>query len=456
MTKNYNPSSYKDPSGRIFETSNNNYIFRELSPSGNKRYSEIENNNEFINLKKNGEIIYTERSNDFENQFVLLHKKLPFITYPYEWSFDQLKDAAIFHINLQKTLLKNNISFVDSSAYNIQFNLNKPVLIDVLSLKKYQENELWLGHNQFINEFYNPLIFTHYSNISFNNYYKGNLNGISRADVLSIINFKKYFNLSIVLNLIVPEVLERKKNQKKFLKNNNKQNFDKNSYFWLLNSQLKAIENLKINIKKSNWNDYEENRSYTEEELQVKRNFIKTSVIQYQPNLILDLGANKGEFSILALDNGAKGVIAAEKDPLCVNWIYNYAKKKDLNILPIVFDFKNPSSPSGWHEKEKDGFLSRSKFDYGLFLAIIHHACLAENIPLEYFLSWIFKLSKSGIIEFVDIEDPNSKKLLEYKGNIFPNYNKANFEQLLNKEAKVIKCSQINKTRWIYEYQIFK
>jgi len=149
VTKNYNPSSYKDPSGRIFETSNNNYIFRELSPSGNKRYSEIGNNNEFINLKKNGEIIYTERSNDFENQFVLLHKKLPFITYPYEWSFDQLKDAAIFHINLQKTLLKNNISFVDSSAYNIQFNLNKPVLIDVLSLKKYQENELWLVKKYF-------------------------------------------------------------------------------------------------------------------------------------------------------------------------------------------------------------------------------------------------------------------------------------------------------------------
>ena len=121
--------------------------------------------------------------------------------------------------------------------------------------------------------------------------------------------------------------------------------------------------------------------------------------------------------------------------------------------MPIVYDIMNPSSPSGWKEQEKLGFKKRTNFEFGLYLAIIHHICLGENVPLPEFIDWVLNISKNGIIEFVSIDDPNSKKLLYFKKNIFLNYNKDNFENLLKQKAKIIDYEKITNSRWIYAFE---
>ncbi|MHB8779714.1 MAG: SAM-dependent methyltransferase, partial [Anaerolineales bacterium] len=71
---------------------------------------------------------------------------VPFISYPYEWSFSQLKDAALATLSIQKRALKHGISLKDASAFNTQFVRGKPALIDTLSFEIYKEGQPWVAY----------------------------------------------------------------------------------------------------------------------------------------------------------------------------------------------------------------------------------------------------------------------------------------------------------------------
>ena len=55
-----------------------------------------------------------------EAVYVIEHPRIPFISYPYEWCFGMLRDAALLHLDLQLHLLDHDISLSDAGAYNIR------------------------------------------------------------------------------------------------------------------------------------------------------------------------------------------------------------------------------------------------------------------------------------------------------------------------------------------------
>ena len=120
-----------------FYKENNDY--REINKNGIKRFEFIKKDNLINDLIDNEYLVNTEVSEINENKIILKHEKLNFISYPYEWTFTQLKDAALFHLDLQIFLLNKNAKLIDASAYNIQFKNNKPIFIDILSIDKYSD-----------------------------------------------------------------------------------------------------------------------------------------------------------------------------------------------------------------------------------------------------------------------------------------------------------------------------
>jgi hypothetical protein len=76
---------------------------------------------------------------------------------PYEWSFSQLKHAALLTLAIQEQALQFNLSLKDSSAYNIQFVGVRPVLMDTLSFEPYVEGRPWVAYRQFCQHFLAPL-----------------------------------------------------------------------------------------------------------------------------------------------------------------------------------------------------------------------------------------------------------------------------------------------------------
>ncbi len=450
--------SFRDPAGQIYYE--NGRIFRRLTSLGVQRYLDLSDNDIISKSISKGFLINTyEIKNENEtnnNELILEHEKIPYISYPYEWSFSQLKDAAIFHLDFHLFLLENNATLIDSSAYNIQFIGTKLKFIDVLSIKKYSEGEHWAGHKQFCENFLNPLILKSKKGIKFNNWFKGNLEGIETGELNNLLTIFDKFSYNIFAHIHLLNKLEEKykaqKTLKPIVKNNKK--ISKKNLIAMLSQLRKFILGIQDHKSISTWDGYSLNNSYSIEEENNKKDCVAKFCRRNNFDLIADIGCNDGEYSILSLSNGCKKVIGFDFDINTINKAYENAKDKNLNFLPLYFDASNPSSNIGWYQKERKGFIERGNFNAIIALAFEHHLAIAKNVPLNDVINWLVSLAPTGLIEFVPKNDETIQKMLELKGDIFPDYNQENFEKYLLTNSKIISKTIVsNSKRTIYEYK---
>ncbi len=157
---NKEDSSFRDPSGFIFY--HNNEIYRQINRIFQEDYDLLNTSGLYERLTKKRKLV-SHQEVDFpisDNTLaykVIKPEKIKFISYPYEWSFSQLKDAALLTLNIQKEALLSEMALKDASAYNIQFQDGHPILIDTLSFTKYIEGDPWVAYKQFCQHFLSPL-----------------------------------------------------------------------------------------------------------------------------------------------------------------------------------------------------------------------------------------------------------------------------------------------------------
>jgi len=453
--------SFRDPAGTIFYI--NDRIFRKINKAGLDRINFLEKENIIEESIKRKYLIQTKILNDDEknklnlniSDVILEHIKIPYISYPYEWSFNQLKTAAIFHLDFNLFLLDLGATLIDASAFNIQYIGSKPIFIDTLSIEKYVDGEPWKGHKQFCENFLNPLILKSKKGIKFNNWFKGNLEGIQTDDLDKILSIFDKFSYNIFIHVYLLNKLDQKFASNKSLKPiNKKKNFPKKNLILILKQLKRFISKLEDHKSISTWDDYSKNNSYTELEENKKKQIVEEFIKKNNFNLIADLGCNDGEYSELSLKNGCKSVIGFDFDINTIDRAHKKAVIKNLNFLPLFFDASNPSGNIGWNEKERKSFKTRSKFDAILALAFEHHLAIAKNIPLNEVINWLVSLAPTGLIEFVPKNDLTIIKMLELKGDIFPNYTIENFENALSLKSKILSKSKVSDSgRIIYEYK---
>ena len=456
-----NPGSFRDPSGHVYKY--NNRIIRIVKNFGKKRYEFIKEKNLIEESIKNNFLINTkEIENEFKNLksddccYFLEHEKLDYISYPYEWGFYQLKDAALHHLNFQIFLLEKGAVLIDSSAFNIQFKGNKPVFIDVLSMDKYVEGEYWKGHSQFLQQFLNPLLLRSLKGISFNDWYKGNLDGIKTTELNDLLSLTDKMSFNIFFSVVLLSRFEKQNTNdpKKALKRfNKKKALSKTSYRGLLLQLRNWIKKLEPLQKKTEWGKYSVSNTYKKEQEVKKIKVIKDFSEKFKPNLMADIGCNDGLYSFESLKSGCKNIIGFDIDTNAIDRAYKKSLKLNLNFMPLYFNATNPSARLGWFEKERESFIDRINFDAVIALAFEHHLALANNVPLEEVIKWIMQIGKNGLIEYVEKTDETVIKMLSIKGDIFPDYNQKNFEKIIEMNGKIINKTNITKTRIIYEFE---
>ena len=452
--------SFRDPAGKIYYK--NNRVFRKLTALGVERFLGLKESGIISRSIKEGFLIETKEikneDHDKKNkeELILEHDKIPYISYPYEWSFSQLRDAAIFHLDFHLFLLENDATLIDASAYNIQFIGSKLKFIDVLSIQKYNEGEYWKGYKQFCENFLNPLILKSKKGIKFNNWFKGNIEGIDTNELNNLLSIFDKFSYNIFVHVHLLNKFEEKYTSKKTLKPiaKGKNKISKKNLIAMLSQLRKFISRLKDQKSVSTWDGYSTNNSYSSEDKNKKKDFVAKFCKENNFNLIADLGCNDGEYSTLCLKNGCKKVIGFDFDINAINKAYENSLNENLDFLPLYFDAANPSSNVGWHQNERKGFIERANFNAIIALAFEHHLAIGKNIPLNDVVKWLVSLAPVGLIEFVPKEDETIKKMLEFKGDIFPYYTEANFEKYLLKNSEIISKSIVsNSKRTIYEYK---
>ena len=196
----------------------------------------------------------------------------------------------------------------------------------------------------------------------------------------------------------------------------------------------------------SYWENYEMTSSYDQINLDIKSSIVKKFIKDNKINIIADLGCNTGHYSELCLNSGCQYVVGFDSDAASIEKSYVRSKNKKLNFLPLMLDATNPSVNLGWFEKERQGFLKRSKFDALLALAFEHHLIIGKNVPIESFIKWLTSISCKGLVEFIPKTDNMIKIMLNLKGDIFPDYNEDNFINIMKKYVKIIKIQEIGNT----------
>lgn len=455
--ENQNKSSFRDPFGTVFEIDGR--IFRGIkNPKVSLTYQFLESSfyrknagNKIVHTKviSIAEVVKAGISHDIANNFPLWleHQRIEFISYYYEWSFEFLRKAAIFYLDLYIEALSNNFQIKDSSAYNIQFIGSTPIFIDTLSFEQYVDGNNWIGYKQFCEQFLAPLALSSYQSLDFNSWVRGSPDGLSIVDISKLLPLKSFLSLTLIGNIHIQAMAMSKissTTSNKYLK---EKKIPKKNLIELLCSLKSFIKQLKAS-KESYWNNYAEKNSYSEEGTKDKEEIVRHFVTSFNLKTILDMGCNTGRFSEIALKAGANKSIGLDIDGGAINSASKRVLPTEKLFTPLFFDFTNPSPAMGWRLKERASLEHRlPEIDGIICLALIHHLVIGKNIPIEDFVAWITRLSPKGLIEFVPKEDRMVMGLLARREDVFPDYSEGYFLECMRRYVNIEQVISLNNSK---------
>jgi hypothetical protein len=432
MTKDIQSASFRDPSGFLFYQ--NGLLYRQINLAYEKHYNQLIKSGLYDNLVKNNLLIPHEEINSLQTDSgykIIKPLLIPFISYPYEWCFSQLKDAALATLTIQKKALEYNMALKDSSAYNIQFYRGQPILIDTLSFENYQEGEPWIAYKQFCQHFLAPLTLASFTDIRLNQLSRIFIDGLPLDLVSKLLPRRTYLKFSLLSHLHV-----HARSQKHFAD----KTIEKNIRKIKKSSLLALIGNLELTVKKlqwqnrnTEWGEYYSFTNYEKKSFNHKQQLISNFIDAIKPRSVWDLGANTGLFSRLASNKGIN-TVSFDIDYTAIEKNYLECKKnKEANILPLFINLTNPSPNLGWAHEERMSLVKRGPADMILALALIHHLAISNNLPFNKIAIFFSKICRSLIIEFVPKTDSKVQKLLLTRQDIFSDYNQTALESEFNK-----------------------
>ncbi|MGH8563175.1 MAG: class I SAM-dependent methyltransferase [Gammaproteobacteria bacterium] len=384
-----NAGSFKDPSGRVYEIDGE--VLRSVAACAAGNYDFVAASGVLETLADRGWLVGSTEVDKTRlgatgalAHRVVRHPRLAFVSYPYEWSFPLLKAAALLHLDIQIEILERDIALSDASAYNIQFDGVQPVFIDVLSLGRYREGELWTGHRQFCEQFLNPLLLRALFGITHNAWFRGNLEGVASADLARLLPWHGRGWWRLLAHVVLPARFQRLALEDGFdLEKLKRRHLPKGSYRNLLVQLRRWITALHPrDTGRTVWGDYQGHGHGSEAE-SAKRRFVAEFCEAVKPALLWDLGCNTGEYAEMALAAGAGRVIGFDFDHKALERAYARAIRGSLPFLPLFQDGANPSPAQGWNTVERMGLADRARADALLALAFEHHLAIGRNVPLE-------------------------------------------------------------------------
>ena len=438
--------SFKDASGRVYEIDGE--ILRSVAPCAAGDYDFVAASGIRETLADRGWLVGSTEVDKARlgaagalAHRVVRHPRLAFVSYPYEWSFPLLKAAALLHLDIQIEILERDIALSDASAYNIQFDGIQPVLIDVLSLRRYREKEFWTGHRQFCEQFLNPLLLRALFGITHNAWFRGNLEGVDTTDLARLLPWHGRGSWRLLAHVVLPARFQRRAlKDGSDLEKLKRQRLPKGSYRNMLVQLRCWIAALHPrDTGRTVWGDYQEGHSYASDEESAKRRFVAEFCEAVKPALLWDLGCNTGEYAETALAAGAGRVIGFDFDHKALERAYARAIRGSLPFLPLFQDGANPSPAQGWNTVERKGLSDRARADALLALAFEHHLAIGRNVPLEGVVAWLVSLAPRGVIEFVHKGDPTVQRMLALREDIFHEYTEEHFLNALHQRARIVR-----------------
>jgi len=252
-------SSFRDPNGFLF--SRDGVVYRQINQSYSENYQQLFDSGLYAALTEQGLLLPHQEAEllspaSDQAYLVICPEQLEFISYPYEWSFSQLQDAALVTLAIQKKALEYGMSLKDCSAYNIQFVHGKPKLIDTLSFELYPEGSPWVAYRQFCQHFLAPLALMMYCHIGLIQLMRSYIDGIPLDLVSALLPKRTRINLGLALHIHLHSSAQMRFSDKAVDKSTIRRKMTKTQMLGLIDSLENLVRKMKLKSNRTEWADY--------------------------------------------------------------------------------------------------------------------------------------------------------------------------------------------------------
>ena len=445
------PASFRDPSGFIFK--HDGELYRQVNLSYRDHYQMLIDSGLYAALVERGMLTpHEEVDNPVADETsvwrILKPEPIKLISYPYEWCFSQLKDAALLTLDIQRIALEHGMCLKDASAYNVQFQNGRPTFIDSLSFEPYVEGSPWVAYRQFCQHFLAPLAVMAKRDVRLMQLMRSQIDGLPLDLASSLLPRRTWLNFGLLTHLHLHAKTQKAFSSSHKAPSETTLKFSKVSKLGLtglLEGLRNTISKLEWKPGGTEWGDYYNDTNYSDSSFETKRKQISAFLDDINPSTVWDLGANIGLFSRIASARSI-ATVAFDIDPSAVEINYRQIRKQnDPFLLPLILDLTNPSPGLGWNSTERDSLVDRGPVDCIMALALIHHLSISNNVPFDRVAAFFAELcGNSLIIEFVPKPDSQVQRLLRSREDIFAEYDREHFEQSFSEYFTIARSETID------------
>lgn len=430
MTVDRHGGSFRDPAGYLFER--HGTLLRRVE----HRYAE-----DWYQLHESGllDLLQTRRMLVGHEELlvdpvldrgafrIIRPDRIPFVSYPYEWTTSQLQAAALLTLRVERAALDHGMTLKDASAYNIQFLGHRPVFIDTLSFMKYQPGAPWPAYRQFCQHFLAPLALMTGVDTRLRDLLRTYLDGVPLDLASRLLAPATWLRPSQLLHIHLHSRSVQRLATRSVAPAIARRGVSPAGREGLLAHLESAVTSLKASTEKTEWADYEAVHNYSTEGQLCKESAIDRWVAMVRPRLVVDLGANTGHYSKRIAELGAYVVAIDGDSGAAESLCRRLMVAGDERVLPLWMDLTNPSPSHGWAHREREALVDRGGCDLVLALALVHHLAIGNNVPLPELLDYFARLGSNAIVEWVPKDDPQVRRLLVSRSDIFADYGEQAF-----------------------------
>jgi hypothetical protein len=459
------PASFRDPDARVLYGPGDR-VLRALSERGAREWRHLVGTTFFHRLTGDGRLVGTRPAGEGEAgaavvaaaiaagwSAVLEHDRVPFVSYPFEWTFGMLRDAAILHLEALLDALVEGMTTKDGSAYNVQWRGTSPVFIDISSFTPAAGGP-WPGYRQFCETFLNPLLLQARRSVDFQPWLRGRLEGIPVGQMRRLLPGRDLVRPGVAQHVVLHDVLQRRigDGSNQATARLADAGFDTAVTRAVVERLLRIVRRLDWRVPSSAWSRYRHDRPYSAEDLREKTAFVTEAVRAARPGLVWDLGCNDGIFARAAAGH-ADYVVAMDADHPSVERLYRSLRARgDERILPLVVDLADPTPGLGWRGEERRALADRARPEVVLCLALVHHLAIGANLDLDGIVGWLHSLGGRVVVEFAGPDDPMVRRLLANAPADHAGYTRAAFEASVARRFAVCRRLRLpSGTRTLYD-----
>lgn len=430
MPTRFVEGSFRDRSARVAEVDGR--IVRYLSANADENWNIVSQSKFWTAAEESKQVVPTKRRPDLLDDAVgsgfsaaLEHERVSTLSWPWEWSFSMLKDAALAQLHLMQGALKENLILKDATPFNFQFVGNRPVLIDVCSIEPCKSGQAWDGYRQFCQTFLFPLMLQAWKSIDFQPWLRGRLEGISPREMSAWLSWRDMLRRGSWTHVWLHAMLQSSSQPQAAASSLQTHGFRREMIERNVESLLATVTRLEWNPRHSTWSNYTCDSTHVEIDRPTKEDMVRAVCRERKPDTVWDLGCNRGIYSRVAAEF-ANHVWAMDADHLTIDQLYRDLKQeRQERILPLVSNIADPSPAVGWRLSERRALLDRSRPQLILCLALIHHLVIGSNLLLPDVIRWLAERECDVVLEWVDRSDPMVRQLLQNRTDVFVDYSES-------------------------------